>query len=188
MADDRPGDITLLLRRVGAGDAAAQEALYVRIQERLRELANDFVRGQPGDATLGTTALVNEAYLRLAGGPEGEWKDRRHFFAVAAMAMRSVLVDHSRRKRAAKRGGDMERVPLDGLAAPFEESAGDLLDLDEALDALAALHARAARVVELRFFAGLTCPEAADVLGVSKATVEREWEFARAWLRERLGR
>jgi RNA polymerase sigma factor (TIGR02999 family) len=172
---------------MGAGDAAAQETLYVTIQERLRELANDFVRGQPADGTLGATALVNEAYLRLADGPEGEWKDRRHFFAVAAMAMRSVLVDHARRKRAAKRGGEMERVPLDGLAAPFEESAGDLLDLDEALGELAALHARVAKVVELRFFGGLTCAEAGNVLGVSKATVEREWEFARAWLRERLG-
>ncbi len=187
MADERPGDITLLLRRMDAGDAAAQEVLYVTIQGQLRELANDFVRGQPAEATLGTTALVNEAYLRLAGGPEGEWKDRRHFFAVAAMAMRSVLVDHARRKRAAKRGGDMERVPLDGLAAPFEERAGDLLDLDEALDELAALHARVAKVVELRFFGGLTCAEAGKVLGVSTATVEREWEFARAWLRERLG-
>jgi RNA polymerase sigma factor (TIGR02999 family) len=152
VADDRPGDITLLLRRMGAGDAAAQETLYVTIQERLRELADELMRGQPADGTLGATALVNEAYLRLADGPEGEWKDRRHFFAVAAMAMRSVLVDHARRKRAAKRGGGMERVPLDGLAAPFEESAGDLLDLDEALGELAALHARVAKVVELRFF------------------------------------
>jgi RNA polymerase sigma factor (TIGR02999 family) len=133
LAGDRPGDITLLLRRVGAGDDAAQEALYVKVCEQLRDLAKGFVRGQPANGTLGATALVNEAYLRLAAGPEGGWNNRRHFFGVAARAMRSVLVDHARRKRAVKRGGDAEREPLDGLAAPFEEQA-DILDLNDALE------------------------------------------------------
>jgi RNA polymerase sigma factor (TIGR02999 family) len=186
VAADQPGDITLLLRRVGAGDAEAQEALFVKVCEQLRDLAKGFVRGQPANGTLGATALVNEAFLRLADGPDGGWQDRRHFFGVAAKAMRSVLVDHARRKRAVKRGGEAERVPLDGLAAPFEEQAGDIVDLDVALEELAAMDARAAKVVELRFFAGLTYGETAAVLGVSKTTVEREWEVSRAWLRERL--
>ena len=185
MAGD-PGDITLLLRRMGAGDQAARETVFVMVQTELREQAERLMRRQGPDHTLQTTALVNEAYLRLAGGAGREWEDRRHFFGVAGKAMRSVLLDHARRRRAAKRGGGAGALPLDGLAAAFEDRGGDLLDLDEALREFAAIDARAAEVVELRFFAGLTCREAAKVLGISDATAERDWEAAKAWLTAKL--
>jgi RNA polymerase sigma factor (TIGR02999 family) len=169
---------------MGAGDGEAREALFRKIYSELHTHAERLMRKQRAGHTLQPTALVNEAYLRLAGNTE-EWEDRRQFFRVAATAMRSVLTDHSRRKRAAKRGG-AGAGPLDAVAARFEEQAGDLVDLDQALHELAAFDARAAEVVSLRFFAGLSGTEAAEVLGVSPATVDRDWEAARAWLCARL--
>lgn len=184
MEGDRPGEITRLLRRMGAGDGEAREELYKLIYTDLHNQAEVLMRRQNPSHTLQPTALVNEAYLRLAS--RSGWEDRRHFFGVAAKAMRSVLVDHARARRAAKRGGETEAVPLDELVLPFEDRAGDLVDLDAALEEFAAMDSRAARVVELRFFVGLTCREAAQVLDVSDATVERDWEVAKAWLRGRL--
>jgi RNA polymerase sigma factor (TIGR02999 family) len=171
---------------MGAGDGEAREALFALIYSELHDQAERLMRRQNRDHTLQATALVNEAYVRLANGREHEWEDRRHFFGVAGKAMRSVLTDHARARLTAKRGGNAEALPLDALAAKFEEQAGDLVDLDDALGELAKIDARAAEVVELRFFAGLTCKEIAKMLGVSDATIERDWELARAWLCARL--
>lgn len=186
MTGKRPGDITHLLRSMGAGDAQARDALFELIYDELHSQAERLMRQQANDHTLQTTALVNEAYMRLARDRDKEWANRRHFFAVAAKAMRSVLTDHARAKRTAKRGGGAPTSPLDAFAACFEEHAGDLVDLDDALHALARHDARAADVVELRFYGGLSCGEIAAVLGISEATVERDWEYARAWLGTRL--
>jgi RNA polymerase sigma factor (TIGR02999 family) len=181
-----PGDITLLLRRMGAGDGSAREALFDLIYAELHTQAARLMRDQGREHTLQASALVNEAYLRLVNLKDPEWESRRHFFAVACKAMRSVLADHARAKRTGKRGGGAAAVPLDALTVPFERRAGDLLDLDGALREFAEIDARAAEVVELRFFAGLTCREIAQMLGISVGTVERDWEIARAWLYARL--
>jgi RNA polymerase sigma factor (TIGR02999 family) len=186
LAGEKAGDVTLLLRRMGAGDGEAREALFALIYSELHDQAERLMRRQEKGHTLQATALVNEAYVRLASGREHEWEDRRHFFGVAGKAMRSVLMDHARRRKTAKRGGGAEPLPLDALAAKFEEQAGDLVDLDEALREFATIDARAAEVVELRFFAGLTFKEIGRMLGLSYTTVERDWELARAWLCARL--
>ncbi|MEM1413380.1 MAG: ECF-type sigma factor [Myxococcota bacterium] len=152
----------------------------------LRAIAGRYLKGRPGH-TLQPTALVNEAYLKLEKREAGGFESREHFMAVAARVMRHILVDHARRKNADKRGGGRERTTLSRLAIDERERTLDVLDLDEALTALADLDARHAQVVELKVFAGMTSPEMARVLGVSVATVERDWVKARAWLRVRMG-
>jgi len=153
-----------------------------RLYEHLRQLAaRSFARERPGH-TLQPTALVHEAWLRLAESDPGTWSDQAQFLAACAHLLRQVLIDHARRRRAEKRGGDLCRVTLDEHSAQDWSDALDVLALDEALTSLAAQHARAARVVELRFFAGLAGEEAARVLGVSPRTVDSDWSFARAWL------
>jgi len=182
--DDAAKRITLLLSEIGkdeTGKAAAE--LLPLVYEQLREMADRAFRNQPAGHTLQPTALVSEAYLRLAG--KEDWAGRDHFFAVAASAMRQILVDHARRKRAAKRGGAWGRMSLQGIASGDGVDA-DLLDLDEALMALASEHERSARVVEMRFFGGLTEDSAAKALGVSRKTAAQDWAFARAWLSRRL--
>jgi RNA polymerase sigma factor (TIGR02999 family) len=189
--------ITELLRAWGAGDAAATEALASAVYEELRRQARHALRGEGEGHTLQPTALVHEAWIRLDGQHDARWQSRSQFFAVAAQMMRRVLVDHARTRRALKRGGDPIQVTLGAVdaatpapnGAPRDESSleiVDLLALDDALARLAALDPQKARLVELRYFAGLSIPEAAAALGVSPATVGREWAIARIWLRREL--
>jgi len=182
-ADDRA---TLLLQRLEAGDASAGEELLPIVYEELHRLARGAMARERNEHTLQATALVNEAWIRLVDREGARWEGREHFLAVAARAMRSVLVDHARRRAAEKRGGAVERVPLEQAFALFDERAVDILELHEALEELAGVEERAARVVELRFFGGLTNEEAARVLATSLRTVEREWRVARAWLHQRI--
>ena len=186
--NDPPGqsEATLLLRRVQEGDVSAGESLLPLVYEQLRATAGSFFRTQPADHTLQPTALVHEAYLKLVGGGGDGWEGRAHFCAVAARAMRQILQDHARGKRAAKRGGDRSKESITFIQTPSHSDRVDLLVLDEALDALSAIDAQGARVVELRFFGGLTHEHIADVMGISRPTVERLWRRSRAWLGTRL--
>jgi RNA polymerase sigma-70 factor (ECF subfamily) len=164
------------------GDRDAGNRLFAAVYQELRRLAGWHLQRERLGQTMQATALVNELYLKLFGGEPVDWQNRAHFFAVAAQQIRRLLVDHARARQAEKRGGGRVRLSLtevSGLAAPIEE---DLLDLDDALRRLEALDPRAARIVELRYFGGLTEQEAAVGAGVSVATVKREWDFARTWL------
>ncbi len=180
-------DATVCLSELAAGDARAADELFGLVYAELRSLAGSYLRGG-GPQTLQPTALVHEAYLRMIDSDGGAgWSSRAHFLGVAAKAMRSVLVDHVRAKRAHKRGGELARVPLDELVEQLEQTGSDLVSLDDALSSLAELDPQLAKLVELRFFGGLSIDETAKVLGVSTATVERSWRTARLWLRARLG-
>ena len=176
-------DITSLLRDWREGDLGARDRLVAVLYPELRALADRQLRGERANHTLQPTALVHEAFLRLVEGEGPEWEGRRHFLAVAARAMRRVLVDHARSRNAAKRGGGAARLPLDDALMLYEDRATDLLALDEALDRLDGLDNQLGRIVELRFFGGLTNREAGEVLGLSTRSVERGWSTARAWLR-----
>ncbi len=166
----------------GVGAATATPLVY----EQLHRLAEGYFRSQPKGHTLDPTALIHETYLKHAYREGGRWKDRTHFLAVAATAMRQILVDHARGREAVRRGGGRQRITLDESAMPSAERDVDLLALDEALERLAGLDERKARVVELRFFAGLTVEETAAALGVSSVTVKRDWSMARAWIEREL--
>ena len=183
-----PKEITQLLVAWGAGDESALAELTPLVHEELRRLAHRYMGGERAGHTLQTTALVNEAYLRLIDWKSVRWQSRAHFFGVSAQLMRRILVDFARARGNAKRGGGTPRVALDEAAAVSDERGADLLALDEALRALAELDPRQSKVVELRFFGGLTVEEAAEVLKVSPATVERDWSFARAWLHRELSK
>jgi RNA polymerase sigma factor (TIGR02999 family) len=179
--------VTDLLQAWASGNQAALDELLPLVYDELRRQARRYMRAQPAGHTLQTTALVHEAYLRLIGQSSVEWQGRAHFFGVAAKAMRSILVDHARARNAAKRGGAARALTLDeagGIAGP--QASVDVLALDEALGRLAELDSRKSQLVELRYFGGLGIDEAAAVLGVSPATVKREWTTARAWLRREL--
>jgi RNA polymerase sigma factor (TIGR02999 family) len=177
-------DVTRLLNAIAQDDPHAADRLLPLVYDELRRLAaRKLAREKPGQA-LGATALVHEAYLRLAGDAAHEWDSRGHFFAAAAEAMRRILVGRARRKKRQKHGGGHQRVPLDAVAIPAEAPSADLLALDEALARLAAEDPTKARLVELRFFAGLSVEDAARCLGISRATADRWWAFARAWLYE----
>ncbi len=156
----------------------------------LRRLAGNYMRRQDADHTLQPTALVHEAYLKLAGGNDGRFRDRNHFCAVAAMAMRQVLVSHARGKNADKRGGDQDRqrVTLDAAVTGMREGGVDPIDLDDALTRLASLSERQARVADLRLYGGLDVAASAEALGVSASTVKNDWSFARAWLKRELSK
>jgi len=177
---------TRYLHEMSAGDPRAANELFHLVYAELRALAGSYLRGANPAQTLQPTALVHEAYLRMVDVQDG-WESRAHFLGVAAKAMRSVLVDHARAKGAEKRGGSRQRVPIDDLVDELEQAGADLVSLDDALQALAELDADLARLVELRFFGGLTIEETSKVLGSSTATVERSWRTARLWLRDRLG-
>src|SRR5215510_8739953 len=181
-----PKDITRMLMAWSNGDRAALDQLMPIIYEELRHLANRYMQRERADHTLSTTALVHEAYLRLIDQRQVRWQNRAHFFAVAAQMMRRILIDHARSHQYAKRGGGAIQVSLDEAAAVTEARAAELLAVDEALERLTALDARKGRIVELRFFGGLTEEETAEVIGVSLPTVQREWRAAKAWLRRML--
>jgi len=168
--------------------AAVADELMPLVYEELRVLARRHLRRAGPSGTLQPTALVHEAYLRMVGSEGAPWESRAHFFAVASLAMRQILVSHARERAAAKRGGGRERVTLHEGLTPSQEPEVDLLALSQALERLEALEERQARIVTLRFFAGMSVPEVALALGVSTATVEREWRFAKAWLWAELSR
>ncbi len=184
MTGDPSSDVTRLLREWSAGDPSAADRLLPVVYGELHRLAASYLRRERTGHTLQPTALVNEAWLRLAG-QGSPWQNRAHFLGVAAQAMRRILVDHARRKSAQKRGGDGVRVTLADVAAK-ETDEVDLVRLDVALEKLAALDERQARMVTMRFFAGLTVEEAAEALGVSEKTIKRDWAAARAWLHREL--
>lgn len=181
-----PNDISKLLRAWSEGDQGALDRLTAILYEELRCLAHHYMeRERPGHA-LQTTALVNEAYIRLANYKRMHWQDRAHFFAVSAQVMRRILVDYARSQNL-KRGRDVHHVTLDGVAVVSGDRTGDLVALDEALDALGRLDPRKVRIIEMRFFGGLTVDETAEVLKVSPATVRRDWSIAKFWLYRELG-
>lgn len=175
-----PEEMTRLLLDWSKGDQAALDKLLPLVNAELRQLARRYMRRESPGHTLQTSALVNEAYLKMAG-QQVSWQGRAHFFGIAARLMRQILVDHARLRDNAKHGGDWQRVSLDGADAGQEQSA-DILALDDALQTLAQMSPQQSRIIELRFFGGLTIEETAEVLSVSHATVEREWRVARAWL------
>jgi RNA polymerase sigma factor (TIGR02999 family) len=179
-------DVTRLLRAWSSGDAGALHALTPLVYEELHRRAHWYMRREHAEHTLQTTALVNEAYMRLVDLRQVSWRDRAHFFALASRVIRHVLVDAARARRSLKRGADMSPAPIaDDLLVSVTPSA-DIIALDDALRALAAFDDRKNQVVELRFFGGLTVEETAEVLGVSPETVKRDWKLARAWLRREL--
>jgi RNA polymerase sigma factor (TIGR02999 family) len=174
--------VTDLLTRWSEGDDAVLAELTPLVYEELRRLAHRRMGAERTDHTLQTTALVSEAYLRLADQTNPRWQNRAHFFAVAARAMRQILVSYARSQRAEKRGGGALKVELDEAAIVSPEQSKEIVDLHEALERLAALDSRKAQVVELKYFGGLNYDEMAEVLKISRVTVRRDWEFARLWL------
>ena len=174
--------VTELLAQWSNGDNAALAELTPLIYEELRRRAHHQMGGQRLDHTLQTTALVNEAYLRLADQTRVNWQNRAHFFAVAARAMRQILVDYARSQRARKRGGGASKVELEDAAIVSPQQSREIVDLHEALEKLAQLDARKAQVVELKYFGGLNYDQMAEVLKISRVTVRRDWEFAKVWL------
>ena len=183
MPQPTPEDVTQFLAAMGEGDREAAEKLFPLVYAELHAIADRAMRGQPVGHTLQPTALVNEAYLRLVDQKDANWQNRAHYLAVAARAMRSILVDHARRKHAEKRGGGRGREPLFEDALPAFRIDDELVAIDEALTDFAATYPDRARVVELRFFGGLSVEETAQVLGISTATIKRDWRMAKAWLR-----
>ena len=177
-----PHRVTQLLAEWSNGDSAALAELTPLIYEELQRLAHHFMEGQRPEHTLQTTALVNEAYLRLAGQTRPNFTNRSHFFAVAARAMRQILVNYAKSNRAQKRGGGSVRIELDEAAILSPEQSKEIVDLHEALETLATLDSRKAQVVELKYFGGLNYDEMAEVLKISPVTVRRDWEFAKVWL------
>jgi RNA polymerase sigma factor (TIGR02999 family) len=181
-----PSEISRLLEEHRAGNPDAVNRLTPQLYDELRRIAAYYMRGERPDHSLQPTALVHEAYLRLVGQDDLHWESRAHFFAIAARAMRNILVDRARARGSAKRGGDVARVPLDEVEALVGAPDLDYLALDAALDALERVDPQQCRVVELRYFAGLGIEETADALGVSPATVKRDWAMAKVWLRRRI--
>jgi len=179
--------VTGLLQAWGAGDSAALDRLLPVVYDELHRQAQRHLRRETPGHTLQTTALVHEAYLRLVDQRQAHWQNRSQFFGIAAQLMRRILVDHARRHHAAKRGGSAIPVPLEEGEMAAAESGVDLVALDDALNRLAALDPQQARVVELRYFTGLGIEETAQALGISPATVKRDWAMARAWLKRELG-
>jgi len=186
MSDARPKSVTQLLVAWSDGDQSALDQLVPLVHEELRRLARSYMRSERPGHTLQTTALINEAYLRLVDQKNVRWQNRAHFLAIAAQLMRRILVDHARRRQYWKRGGGALQVSLANAEALSDERTPDLVALDEALLALAEIDPRRSRVVELRFFGGLNIEETAEVLQISPTTVERDWTTAKAWLYQRV--
>jgi RNA polymerase sigma-70 factor, ECF subfamily len=181
-----PEDVTRLLEAVRAGEQGALDRLLPLVYDELHRIAARYARRERTGHTLQPTALVNEAYLRLADHADKAWQNRAHFLAVAAQTMRHILVDYARARQAGKRGGALARVTLEEAVAAAPERDVDLLALDDALARLSSLDPQLARLVELRYFGGLTIRETAEVLNVSPKTVEREWDSAKLWLRREI--
>lgn len=177
-----PIDVTLLLKELSEGNQDALAKLMPVVYEELRRLAAYYLRRERSDHTLQATALVHEAYLRLVDQRHVDWKNRNHFFGVAAQLMRRVLLMHAREHRAVKRGGGVQKISLEGVAVFSPSQGEELVFLDELLTRLAALDPQQARIVEFRFFAGLSVEEAAELMNISSATVKRDWAMAKAWL------
>ncbi len=176
------GEVTRLLVELRGGSPEAEAQLIPLVYKQLHRLAASYMRRERPDHTLQATALVNEAYVRLVSQEATGWQDRAHFFGVAARLMRQILVDHARARQAGKRGGLVEKLPLDQALEFSPARSRELIELDSALESLGRLDPQQARVVELRFFGGLTVEETAEVLGISPRTVKRDWSVARAWL------
>jgi RNA polymerase sigma factor (TIGR02999 family) len=181
-----PQDVTALLVRWRSGDRDALDALTPLVYDELRRLAKSYLRRERPDHTLDGTALVHEAYMRLVDQRSVEWRNRNHFFALAAELIRRILVDHARARIAAKRGGANVKLSLDEALAPADEKDLNILALDDALVALAKADPQQSRIVELRYFAGLTIEETADVMEISPATVKRDWTTAKAFLKREM--
>jgi RNA polymerase sigma factor (TIGR02999 family) len=186
MKDPLPKGVTQLLVAWGNGEPHALDELMPLVYRELRRLAHSYLRRERLDHTLQTTALVHEAYLRLVDQQEANWKNRVQFFAVAAQMMRRILVDYARARQYGKRGGSVQQVELDEAMVVSNDRAGVVLALDELLTSLAELDPRKSRVVELRFFGGLSIEETAEILGVSPGTVMRDWTLAKAWLQREM--
>jgi len=184
---DGSPEITQLLLAWERGDQSALERLMTLVQEELRRLASGFMRKERKGHLLQTTALVNEAYLRLVDQTQVHWRNRNQFFAVAATCMRRVLLDYARAQECDKRGGGAEHIALSDAPPLPDEKAAEIVALDEALRELETQDARKSQIVELRYFGGYTVEEVAEILGVPKTTIEREWRMARAWLQRELG-
>lgn len=186
-----PDEITEMLRAWGEGDREALEALVPRVYDELHRQAHRYLRGERRNHTLQTSALINEAYIRLAGQKDVQWQNRTHFFGIAASIMRRILVDYARTQQRVKRGGNDQDLPLDVALSVVAEMTNeqtriDLILLNSALDKLSEIDERQARIVELRYFSGLTLEETARVLDVSEMTVKRDWNVAKAWLRREI--
>jgi RNA polymerase sigma factor (TIGR02999 family) len=177
------GGVTELLLDWSRGERAALDRLLPLVQRSLHDIARGHLRHERPDHSLEPSALVNELYLRLIDQRQVSWRDRAHFFGVAAQIMRNILVDHARRRQSEKRGGGMQRVTLEGTLIALEHDRLDVVVLDDALTRLEAIFPQQGRIVELRYFAGMTIEETAEALRISPATVKREWAMARAWLR-----
>ena len=182
MQPPSPNEVTRLLKDWSRGDSSALDQLIPIVYDELRAVAARYLRRERQDHTLQPTALVNEAYLRLTDQKQVNWQNRAHFVGVAAQMMRRILVDHAKSHHRAKRGGGAQKISLDEAVALSEKYADDLVELDEALTALAAFDERKSRVVEMRYFGGLSVEETAEVLQVSVITVARDWKLAKAWL------
>ncbi len=185
-SEHEDGDVTVLLAESADGDQDAAEKLMPLVYDRLRALARKLLTQESPAHTLQPTALVNEAFMRMVGSTDVDFQSRTHFFAIGAKVMRRILVDHARTKKRQKRGGGMPRVELHEDMCVSNRNDEDILAIEEALEKLATLDQRQADMVELRFFGGLTVAEVAEVLGVSKRTVESDWTMVRAWLRREL--
>lgn len=188
MGRPEPEGVTRMLLNWGQGDQAALERLIPLVYDELRRLAHRYMQRERAGHTLQTTALVNEAYLRLVDQRKANFKNRAHFFAICANIMRRILVDYARSRRYRKREGEARKVPLEEAAVLSWERAAEVLAVDEALGKLASIDPRKSWIIELRFFGGLTIEETAEVIGASHATIEREWNMARAWLYREIGR
>ena len=181
-----PNEVTQLLVAWSNGDSAARDALIPLVHDELRRLAHRYMGRERADHTLQTSALVNEAYLRLIDQRDMKWQNRAQFFGIAAQMMRRILVDYARKRGFAKHGGELREVPLDEVMIVSPERAAEVVELDDALKCLAEFDQRKSQIIELRFFGGLSIEETAEVLGVSPGTVMRDWTLAKAWLRREM--
>lgn len=187
MDEPTSGQVTPLLKQWQEGNEGALEALMPLVYNELKRLAGSYLRQERRDHTLQSAALVNEAYLRLIDQTRIQWQNKAHFFGIAAQMMRRILVDHARSHKASKRGAGVPALALDEAVVQAHSQSIDLLDLDEALETLAKVDPQQSRIVELRFFGGLSIEDTANVLGISPATVKRDWAAARAWLYREVG-
>jgi RNA polymerase sigma factor (TIGR02999 family) len=179
-------DVTQMLKAIGAGDETAPERLLALVYDELRRLAHGYMKNERSDHTLQATALVHEAYIQLVDWKNVSWQNRAHFFAAAAQMMRKILVDHARERNALKRGGGLRTIALDEAVSFPNHNNVDLIGLDDALLELGSFDPQQARIVELRFFGGLTIEETAHALNISDSTVKRDWQVAKAWLYNRM--